>query len=177
MTTGADEFKFLQIFLMNNPSQLRLILEKYEKLTGYTIEKAIDKLFCENLKDAFLVIGQYKNHPSRMIIIEYLVSLLILNAVKSTQDRAGFFVERLHSSVEGKRKDYDSFIRIIVTHCETDLEDIKIKYMSKHKMALSDCIQVSVVGQLNNFHYAQSFYCLQKYIFENSSRCLLSLVG
>lgn len=61
------------------------------------------------------------------------------------QSRAEFFAERLHKSMAGMGTTDHQLIRIIVTRCEVDMEDIKEAFEAKYGKSLQSWIEVLLI--------------------------------
>ncbi|KAL3108742.1 hypothetical protein niasHT_019229 [Heterodera trifolii] len=65
---GTDEEVFIQIFTSQNVAQIRYIFEEYQKLTGNSIEKALDSEFSGDEFDAFMDIASFvRKGPSGVL--------------------------------------------------------------------------------------------------------------
>lgn len=58
------------------------------------------------------------------------------------RDKSGFFAEQLYSSMEGMGTKDRALIRIVVTRCEVDMEDIKRSFQHKYGKSLAEFIAV-----------------------------------
>lgn len=66
------------------------------------------------------------------------------NTVSCVNNRAAFFAERIHKSMAGAGTNDRALIRLIVTRCEVDMEDIKREYQAKYGKSLDSAIRVSI---------------------------------
>ncbi|XP_076749865.1 annexin B9 isoform X1 [Xylocopa sonorina] len=130
---GTDESTFNAILVQRNIPQLRQIFQEYENITGHSIETAIENEFSGDIKKGLLAI------------------------VKCVKNRAGFFAEQLYKSMEGLGTDDDRLIRLVVTHCEVDMDEIKQAFRDQYNESLKDFISGDCSG-----HY---------------KKCLLALVS
>ena len=115
---GTDESTFNMILCQRNYQQLRLVCEEYAKMTGHSLEKAIQKEFSGDIKDGLLAI------------------------LESVNNKHGFFAERLKKSMAGIGTNDAQLIRILVTRSEVDLMDIKNVFESMFGKSLKSWIKV-----------------------------------
>ncbi|XP_049823666.1 annexin B9 isoform X1 [Aethina tumida] len=119
---GTDESTFNQIMCQRNRSQLRLIFDEYEKLTGHPFEKAIENEFSGTSKDTLLA----------------LVAII--------RDRTDYLATRLFKSMDGLGTDDKTLIRIVVSRSEIDLGDIKVRFAEKYEKTLVEMIEGDTSG-------------------------------
>ncbi|XP_012267116.2 annexin B9-like isoform X1 [Athalia rosae] len=113
---GTDESVFNQILVQRNVAQLRQIFAEYETMTGHDIEKAVENEFSGDIKKGLLAI------------------------IKSIKNRAGFFAEQLYKSMKGIGTQDNRLIRLVVTRCEVDMEEIKQAFAQQYGKSLEDFI-------------------------------------
>ncbi len=101
LKVGTDESTFNRILCQRNFPQIRLICQEYEKMTGNSLEKAIESEFSGDIKDGLIAI------------------------VQITRDKHEFFARRLHKSMHGLGTNDRQLIRLVVTRCEIDMGEIK----------------------------------------------------
>ncbi|CAL7948299.1 unnamed protein product [Xylocopa violacea] len=130
---GTDESTFNAILVQRNVLQLRQIFQAYENITGHSIESAIESEFSGDIKKGLLTI------------------------VKCVKNRAAFFAEQLYKSMKGLGTDDDRLIRLVVTHCEVDMGEIKQEFSKLYDESLEDCISGDCSG--------------------NYKKCLLALIS
>lgn len=94
------------------------ICEKYQQTTGHGLDKAIKKEFSGNIEAGLLAILQ------------------------CTTNKAEFFASRLHKSMSGIGTNDKQLIRLIVTRCEIDLNDIKSAFERLYGKSLRSWIKV-----------------------------------
>ncbi|XP_056645787.1 annexin B9-like isoform X1 [Diorhabda sublineata] len=123
---GTEESVFNSILCLKNPSQLKLIFDEYESLTGHSIEDAIDNEFSGSTKNAYL------------------------SLVSCMRDRATYLATRLHDAMAGMGTDDRTLIRIIVSRSEIDLEDIKEAYETKYSKSLYERVSGDSTGKYEN---------------------------
>lgn len=119
LQVGTDESTFNMILCQRNYQQLKLVCEEYAKMTGHTLEKAIQKEFSGDIKDGLLAI------------------------LESVNNKHGFFAARLKKSMAGIGTNDAQLIRIITTRSEVDLMDIKGVFESMFGKSLKSWIKVS----------------------------------
>lgn len=104
-----------------NLSQLKLIFEEYQKLTGHEFEQAIKNEFSGTTKD------------------------ILLALVHCIRNKVDYLAARLHESMEGIGTDDKVLIRIIVSRSEIDLGDIKEAFQNKYGKTLAEFVQVGLL--------------------------------
>lgn len=119
---GTDESEFNRILCTRNFSQLKLIAQEYEKLTGNTLEKDIKKEFSGDAEDGMVAV------------------------LRCALNRSQFFAKCLHNSVAGLGTDDRALIRLCVTRCEIDMKDIKDEYQRKYNESLKAAIKGDTSG-------------------------------
>lgn len=72
--------------------------------------------------------------------------------VQCTSNKADFFASRLHKSMAGIGTTDSQLIRIIVTRCEIDLNDIKAAFERKYGKSLRSWIKVNTFVKFNSYH-------------------------
>ena len=119
---GTDESAFNQVLCQRNRSQLRVIFEEYEKITGHPFETAIENEFSLTSKESLLAL------------------------VHAIRDRTDYLATRLHDSMAGMGTDDHTLIRIVVARSEIDLADIKEVFQNKYGKTLAEFIQDDCSG-------------------------------
>lgn len=119
---GTEESTFNAILCQRNRSQIRLIFDEYEKITGHPFEKAIENEFSGTSKDTLLAL------------------------IHSLRDRTDYLAKRLHDSMAGIGTDDRTLIRIVVSRSENDLGDIKNAFSAKYGKSLEDFIRGDCSG-------------------------------
>ncbi|XP_065175747.1 annexin-B12-like isoform X2 [Sycon ciliatum] len=119
---GTDESTFNYIFASRSFAQLRLVFEEYSKVCKYDIEKSIQREMSGDLKDGMMAI------------------------VQIVRDTPGFFAQRLYKSMKGLGTDDTTLVRVIVTRCEVDMEDIKVRFQQEYKKSLRSFIEGDTSG-------------------------------
>lgn len=134
---GTDESAFNRIFCLRNYEQLKLVAQEYEKLTGHSLEKDIKREFSGDIEDG------------------------LLSILRVAQNRPEFFARRLHKAMAGIGTNDKSLIRLIVTRCEIDMQDIKEEFQRYYGKSLKSFVKGDTSG-----HYKHALYAL---IGENRS--------
>lgn len=116
---GTDESTFNAILCQRNRSQLRLIFDEYEKLTGHNFETAIENEFSGTAKDT------------------------LIDLVYCIRNKIDYMAERLYKSMAGMGTDDRTLIRLVVSRSEIDLQEIKEAFQRKYEKSLADFINVS----------------------------------
>lgn len=119
---GTDEACFNAILASQNYSQLRLVFQEYQKITGHSIEKAIEAEFSGDIKSGLLAV------------------------VSCVQNRAAYFAKLLYDSMAGLGTRDTDLIRIIVSRSEVDLADIRQEFQRLYKKSLIDMIKGDCSG-------------------------------
>jgi len=122
---GTDESEFIRILCLRNYDQLKLICQEYERLTGSSLEADIKSEFSGDIEEALLAIIRYANNP------------------------AEYFASRLHKSMVGLGTNDRSLIRLCVTRCEIDMEDIKVAFQRLYGKTLKSFIKGDTSGNFN----------------------------
>lgn len=113
-----------------NLSQLKLIFEEYQKLTGHEFEQAIKNEFSGTTKD------------------------ILLALIQCIRNKIDYLAARLHESMEGIGTDDRVLIRIIVSRSEIDLGDIKEAFQSKYGKSLAEFVQVGLFYVAKNVSFS-----------------------
>lgn len=86
-------------------------------MTGHSLERAIKNEFSGDIEDGLIAILQ------------------------CTTNKAEFFASRLHKSMAGIGTNDSQLIRLIVTRCEVDLNDIKVAFERMYGKSLRSWIK------------------------------------
>lgn len=65
-------------------------------------------------------------------------------SVKSVEDKAGFFAERLYDAIAGIGTRDRQLIRVVVSRCEIDMQSIKQAYQKRFGKSLEQDISVRI---------------------------------
>lgn len=104
-------------------------------MTGHDLEKAIRSEFSGDIMDGLIAILQ------------------------CTTNKAEFFASRLHKSMAGIGTNDQQLIRLVVTRCEIDLNDIKVAFERVYGKSLRSWIKVRDFGESHNLVIGQfSFF-------------------
>lgn len=134
---GTDESTFNRILCTRNYAQLRLVADEYQALTGNSLEKDIKREFSGDIEDGLLAV------------------------LRTAMNRPESFATRLHKSMAGLGTNDNSLIRLVVSRCDIDMEDIKEAFNRKFGKSLKSFIKGDTSG-----HYKHALYAL---IGENRS--------
>ncbi|CAH0555501.1 unnamed protein product [Brassicogethes aeneus] len=116
---GTDESTFNMILCQRSYPQLQATFDEYQNITGKDIEESIKSEFSGSAEDGMLAV------------------------VRSTKNPAAFYAKRLHKSMAGMGTNDDQLIRLIVSRCEVDMEDIKAEYEQMYGKSLGEAIRGS----------------------------------
>ncbi|XP_055912552.1 annexin B11 isoform X2 [Eupeodes corollae] len=131
LRVGTDESTFNMILCQRNYHQLALIFQEYMHMTGHTLEKAIKNEFSGDIQDGLLAI------------------------YKCVTNKAEYFATRLHKSMAGIGTNDKQLIRVIITRCEIDMQDIKAAFEGLYGKSLKSWIKGDTSG-----HYKHALYAL-----------------
>ncbi|XP_046650091.1 annexin A4-like isoform X1 [Daphnia pulicaria] len=120
----TDENAFLDIFgyAAQRRHQTCLIFHEYQRISGKSIEETL------------------KSQTSGVLLNS------LLTIVKSVNNRALYFAERLHRAMKGLGTDDNSLIRIIVSRCEIDLLNIMFEYERIYGKTLFSAVKEETSG-------------------------------
>lgn len=127
---GTDESEFNRILCLHSYSQIKLIAQEYEKLTGHTLEKDIKKEFSGDIEDALVAV------------------------LRVALNRSEFFARRLNNAISGIGTNDRDLIRLVVTRCEIDMIDIKEEFQKKYGKTLKSFIKGDTSGDYKHALYA-----------------------
>lgn len=119
---GTDESMFNRILCSLSHSQLRLIFQEYENLTGKSMESAIKGEFSGDIKDGLLAI------------------------VQCARSKVDYFAARLHGAMKGAGTDDPTLIRVIVSRSEIDLAAIKEAFEATYGKPLAKFVKDDCSG-------------------------------
>lgn len=119
---GTDEETFNLVFAKRSWPHLRAVCKEYRKLAGRDLEESIEREFSFNAKKAFVTIVQYAKDPHQ------------------------YYAERIRAAAKGREECDDSLTRLIVSHSETDLENIKTSFLAKYKEPMETLIKKETYG-------------------------------
>lgn len=133
---GTDEAAFVEILAHAGQRQAYLIFEEYKKISGKTIEQAMNTEMSGELLNGLLAM------------------------VKTVHNRPNYFAERLHAAMKGVGTDDDALIRIIVSRCEIDLANIKYEYERAHGKTLLSVVKDEEEGGETSGDYRRALLAL-----------------
>uniref|UniRef100_A0A914H5T6 Annexin n=1 Tax=Globodera rostochiensis TaxID=31243 RepID=A0A914H5T6_GLORO len=128
--SGVDDAVFNQVLANENFNQLHLIFTEYEKVSGHTIDQAIQQQFSGETRDGFMAV------------------------VECVRNRHAFFAKLLQNATKGffgignlgiGTRDSD-LIRLIVSRAECDMAEIKDQYMQMYNTTLENAIEKNCSG-------------------------------
>jgi annexin A7/11 len=119
---GTDEEVFNKIMSHASFEQLALIFEEYKKISGMTIEQSLKHELSGDLLEAMLAI------------------------VECVQSPPMYFATRLFKAMDGLGTDDTTLIRIIVSRCEIDLENIKREFERLYNKTLLSFVKSETSG-------------------------------
>lgn len=118
---GTDESTFNKILCSRSFAHLKRVFYEYKVQTGTDIEKAIDSEMSGDLKKAMLTLTRF------------------------VKNKEAEFARALLKSMKGLGTDDDALIRIVVSRCEVDMEEIKREFLglpeNKGKKTLASWIK------------------------------------
>jgi len=124
---GTDESVFNKILVNRNFWHLVAVFDEYEKISGQSIDTAI-----ENETSGDLQMG-------------------LLSIVKVVRNTPSYFAERLYKSMKGAGTDDKTLIRVIVTRSEIDMVNIKEEFENAYGQSLASFIEGDVSGDYKKF--------------------------
>ncbi|KAL7038638.1 hypothetical protein ACKWTF_009633 [Chironomus riparius] len=116
-----DEAKIVEVFGFRSTEHLKLMAKEYEAIKGVSLEDDIKSKFHGCFKDALL---------------------LRLNP----ESQSKHFSRRLHRSMAGIGTNDSTLIRICISRCEIDMNDIKAEFQSKFSESLMSFIKGDTSG-------------------------------
>ncbi|XP_065209150.1 annexin B9-like isoform X2 [Planococcus citri] len=119
---GTDESTFNAILCTRSYPHLRRVFTEYQRISGHTLENAIKDEFSGDIKEALLAI------------------------VRSVENKADFFAKRLRDAVACVGTKDRQLIRIVVSRCEIDMQDIKRAYQARYNKSLEQDISDDTSG-------------------------------
>lgn len=131
LRAGTDESTFNMVLCQRNYGQIRAICDEYQRLTGHTLVKAIEKEFSGDIRDGLVAI------------------------VQCMSNKAEFFAQRLHKSMAGLGTTDSQLIRVLVMRAEVDLADVKVAFEQLYGKSLRSWIKGDTSG-----HYKHALYHL-----------------
>ena len=140
---GTDESTFNAILVRRSVPHLQEVFAEYEKVTGHSIESAIENEFSGDIEKGLIAIGKMNLKKWLAHWIHGNVnSRFCLIAVKCVNDRAGYFAEQLYKSMKGLGSEDRRLIRLVVTRSEVDMKEIKQAFMENYGQSLENFISV-----------------------------------
>lgn len=125
---------------------MKLVFDEYQRLTGSTLEKDIAKEFSGDIKNALTAIVSVVTNPH----LFYATRLHKSMAGLGTNDRD---LIRVRKSILSQIH-INFFYQLVVTHCEIDMEDIKVEFQKKYNKTLKSFIQGDTSGDYRKALFA-----------------------
>lgn len=119
---GTDESTFNRILCLRSPVQLRETFAQYRAISGKEIEQSIQSEMSGNLELGCLAI------------------------VKSANNPAAFYAERLYKSMKGAGTDDRTLIRCVISRSEVDMKLIKQEFNTMYGKTLGSFIKGDTSG-------------------------------
>lgn len=131
LRAGTDESTFNSVLCQRGYGQIRAVCDEYQRLTGHTLVKAIEKEFSGDICDGLVAV------------------------VQCMSNKAEFFAQRLHKSMAGLGTTDSQLIRVLVMRAEVDLADVKAEFERLYGKSLRSWIKGDTSG-----HYKHALYAL-----------------
>lgn len=119
---GTDESAFNLVFCQRSYAQLRAVAKAYKKQVGEELAKSVKKEFSGDVEKGLLAILAFCQNPVK------------------------YYSDQLRASMKGVGTDDDTLIRVIMTRCEIDLEDIKKQYRKDYQKDLDKSVKSETSG-------------------------------
>lgn len=119
---GTDESAFNRIFMTSSKAQINAILAEYRKISGYDLERVIEKEMSGDLEDAYI------------------------NLIQGVRSPAKLFAKLLYKAMKGGGTDDTTLIRIIVSRSEKDLGSVKEAFIDEYKKSLAAWVKGECSG-------------------------------
>ncbi|XP_038071685.1 double zinc ribbon and ankyrin repeat-containing protein 1-like [Patiria miniata] len=119
---GTDESRFNAIMMSRSYAQLRATFEEYGKISKNDIEQAIKKEMSGDLKEGMLTV------------------------VRCVRNKHKFFADKLYKSMKGLGTDDDTLMRILISRCEVDMQNIKAEFQKAYNQTLGKFIAGDTSG-------------------------------
>ncbi|XP_071795431.1 annexin A13-like isoform X1 [Asterias amurensis] len=119
---GTWDDLFIDVFTSRSWDQLGALCDAYKKLYGKTIEEALESEFSGDI----------------LFGLKKLVAF--------ARDRADYFATKLYSCLSGLGTDDETLQRIIISHCETDMLEVKEAFKNKFGKTLGNMIRDDCSG-------------------------------
>ncbi|XP_022258657.1 annexin B9-like [Limulus polyphemus] len=119
---GTDDSTFNAIMASRSYAHLYLVFHEYHQIAGHTVPHAIEKEFSGDIRTGFLTIA------------------------RCMQNKAAYFAEKLHKSMQGMGTDDCALIRLVTSRCEIDMVQIKQEYQQLFGKPLEKAISEDTSG-------------------------------
>ncbi|KAK5970111.1 Annexin [Trichostrongylus colubriformis] len=120
--SGQDKFDAYKVLATASPSHLAYVYTELETMSGYSIEKTIDREFSGDMKN------------------------LLLALVMVSQSKPKFFAHQIHNAIKGLGVRDKDLIRVLVSRSEVDLATIQMEYERLFKKSLEQVIREECKG-------------------------------
>jgi len=141
----TDKSKFTEILATRSYPQIRRIFEEYQKISKKNLTDAVEKELTGWTKEGMRGIGTDFSSLISFFLFS-LYSTLQKPIVQCAYDPPEFYSERLQKSMKGLTTNDEALIRLVMDHCEDDLEEIKTAFLSKCKKPLHQMIENDTSG-------------------------------
>ncbi|XP_022096476.1 annexin A4-like [Acanthaster planci] len=138
---GTWDDLFIDVFTSRSWDQLSAVCDSYKRLYGKTMEEALENEFSGDI----------------LFGLKKLVAF--------ARDRAEYFATKLYSSMSGLGTDDEQLQRLVISHCQTDMLEIKEAFKNKFgktlgNMIRDDCSDGEFEGFSWNFQIIQARFKL-----------------
>eukprot|EP00249_Psilotum_nudum_P011387 c23143_g1_i1 orf=224-1183(+) len=124
---GINEAALIRILSTRNTAQLNAAFDVYKLRYGHDIEKVMKKNSSGDFDVALRAI------------------------IKCIHQPAKYFAKVLYKSMKGLGTDDPTLTRVVVTHAEVDMQDIKDEFVRKYKRSLESMISFDTLGNYKSF--------------------------
>ncbi|XP_072045538.1 uncharacterized protein [Amphiura filiformis] len=119
---GTDESRFNVILMSRSQAQLRATFDEYARISKHDIEAAIKKEMSGDLKTSMLTV------------------------VRCVINKHKYFADRLQKTMKGAGTDDATLMRIVVSRCEIDMQNIKAEFSNAYGQTLGKFIAGDTSG-------------------------------
>lgn len=119
---GTDENQFNMILASQSYEQCRAVFDAYISISGRDIEQSIKSEMSGDLATGLLTI------------------------VRVIRNKQAYFADRLYHSMKGLGTDDRTLIRVIVSRCEVDMQQIKLEFQKRYNKDLIKFVRDDVSG-------------------------------
>ncbi|GFR60537.1 annexin [Elysia marginata] len=119
---GTDENQFNMILASQSYEQCRAVFQEYSRVSQRDIEQAIKSEMSGDLATGLLTI------------------------VRMIRNKQVYFADRLYHSMKGLGTDDRTLIRVVVSRCEVDMQQIKMEFQKRYGKDLVGFVRDDVSG-------------------------------